>query len=66
MASEWDFVSSSEIIFSLGDFNGHMGKDAEGFEGAHRENGTGKEMQEEEDFWNSVTKKAVRGKHIVI
>ena len=33
MASEWDVGSSSEIIVSLGDFNGHVRKCAEGFEG---------------------------------
>ena len=37
MASEWDLGSSSEIIVSLGDFNGHVGKCAEGFEGVHGE-----------------------------
>ena len=42
MASEWDLVSSSEIIVSLGDFNGHLGKCAEGFEGVHGRNGVGK------------------------
>ena len=35
MGSEWDLGTSSEIIVSLGDFNGHVGKYAEGFEGAH-------------------------------
>ena len=35
MASEWEFGSSSEIIVSLGYFNGHVGKCAEGFEGVH-------------------------------
>ena len=35
MGSEWDLGSSSEIIVSLGDFNGHVGKYAEGFEGVH-------------------------------
>ena len=42
MGSEWDLGSSSEIIVSLGDFNGHLGKCAEGFEGVHGENGVGK------------------------
>ena len=42
MGSEWDLGSSSEIIVSLGDFNGHVGKYAEGFEGVHRGNGVGK------------------------
>ena len=35
MGSEWNFGSSSEIIVSLEDFNGHVGKCAEGFKGVH-------------------------------
>ena len=33
--SEWDLGSSSDIIVSLGNFNGNVGKYAEGFEGVH-------------------------------
>ena len=46
MGSEWDLRSSSKIIVSLGDFNGHVGKYAEGFEGVHGENGVGKRNAE--------------------
>ena len=46
MGSEWDLGSSSEIIVSLGDFNGHVGKYAEGFEGVHGGNGVGKRNAE--------------------
>ena len=49
MGSEWDLGSSSEIIVSLEDFNGHLGKYAEDFEGVHRKMVLGKEMQREED-----------------
>ena len=35
MGSEWDLGSSSEIIVSFEDFNGHAEKCAEGFEGVH-------------------------------
>ena len=45
MASELDLESSSETIVSLGDFNGHVRKCAEGFEGVHGGNGIGKKMQ---------------------
>ena len=38
--------SSSEIIVSLGDFNGHVGKYAEVFEGVHGGNGVGKRNAE--------------------
>ena len=33
MASEWDLENSSEMIVSMGDFNEHLGKCADGFEG---------------------------------
>ena len=56
MASEWDFASSSEIIVSLGDFNGHVGKCAEGFEVVHGGNGIGKINAE--DCWSFVSKES--------
>ena len=46
MGNEWDFGSSSEIIVSLGDFDGHVGKCAEGFEGLHGGNSIGKRNAE--------------------
>ena len=58
MASEWDFESCSEIIVSLGDFNGPVRKCAEGFEGVHGRMVLGKEMQKEEDCWSSVMKES--------
>ena len=42
MESEWDLGNSSEITFALGDFNGHVGRYVEGFEGVHGGNGIGK------------------------
>ena len=45
--SKRDFRSSSEIIVSLGDFNGHVGKCAEGFEGVYKWNGIGETNAEE-------------------
>ena len=47
MARKWDLGSSSEIIVSLGDFNKHVGKSAESFEGVHGENDIGKGNAEE-------------------
>ena len=65
MGSEWDLGSSSEIIVYLGDFNGHVGKYAEGFEGVHGGNGVGK-RNAEEDCWSFVMgERAVRGKYLV-
>ena len=58
MGSEWDLGSSSEIIVSLGDFNGHVGKYAEGFEGVHGEMVLGKEMQTEEYCWSFVMRES--------
>ena len=46
MACEWDFESSVEIIVCLGNFNGHVGKCAEGFEGVGGGNGIGKRNAE--------------------
>ena len=37
VGSEWDLGSSSEIMISLGNFNGHLGKCAEVFEDVHGE-----------------------------
>ena len=54
MASKLDFGSSSEIIVTLGDFNRHVGKCAQGFEGVYGENGIGKIQKE--DCWSSVMK----------
>ena len=46
MGNEWDLGSSSKIIISLEDFNGHVGKCAEGFEGVHGGNDVGKRNAE--------------------
>ena len=46
MASEWELGSSSEIIVFFLDFNGHVGKCAESFEGVHGRNGIGKRKAE--------------------
>ena len=58
MTSKCDFGSSSEIIVSLGDFNAHVGKYDEGFEGVHGELVLGKEMQKEEDCWSFVMRES--------
>ena len=49
MGSEWDLGSSCEIIVSLEDVNGHVGKYAKDFEGVHGGMVLEKEMQKEED-----------------
>jgi len=42
MVSEWDLSTAKEFVLGLGDFNGHVGKWTEGFEGVHGGNGVGK------------------------
>ena len=50
---EWQVSGTREVlelaIIPLGNFNGHVGKCAEGFEGVHERNGIGKKMQKEGD-----------------
>ena len=35
MAREWSMANANEMVLGLGDFNGHVGKCAKGFEGIH-------------------------------
>ena len=42
MAREWSMANANEMVLGLGDFNGHKGKCAEGFEGIHGGYGIGK------------------------
>jgi len=46
MAGEWNVGGAKEIVIGLGDFNGHIGKEADGFEGVHGGNGIGKRNME--------------------
>ena len=39
--SEWDLQNVGELVLSMGDFNGHIGKWIDGFEGVHEGNGIG-------------------------
>ena len=41
LASEWDLGGIGEMVIGLGDFNGHVGKRIDGFEGIHGGNGIG-------------------------
>ena len=76
MGSEWDLGSSSEIIVSLGDFNGHVGKYADGFEGVHGGNGVGKrnaegrsllEFCDESCAWQILgLKRQTKGKSLIV
>ena len=46
MAREWSMANANELVLRLGDFNGHVGKCAEGFEGIHGGYGIGKRNAE--------------------
>ena len=46
MAREWSVANENELVLGLGDFNDHVGKSAEGFEGIHGGNGIGKRNAE--------------------
>ena len=67
LASERDLQSSSVIIVSLDDFNGHVGKCAEGFEGVHWENGIGKRNAEGRRLLEFCDeRRAVHSKHLIL
>ena len=55
MAGEYELPNPCEVVFGLGDFNGHVGKEIEGFEGIHEGNGV-REMRKEECYKSFVTK----------
>ena len=42
LAGKYELQNPSEVVFGLGDLNGHVGEEIEGFEGVHGGNGTGK------------------------
>ena len=42
MARKWSMANANELVLGLGEFNGHVGKCAEGFEGVHGGYGIGK------------------------
>ena len=46
MAYEWSICNKNELVFGLGDFNGHIGKNIDGFEGVHGGNGFGERNSE--------------------
>ena len=41
LRSEWDLHSVGELVLGKGDFNEHVGKRIEGYEGVHEGNGIG-------------------------
>ena len=58
MASEWDLQNPSEVVLGLGDFNGHVGRLIDGFEGCMVGMELAKEMLREEDYSSFVMKRS--------
>ena len=46
LAEEWEVSKENELVLGLGDFNGHVGKSSQGFEGVHGGNGIGERNAE--------------------
>ena len=46
LAGEYELQNPSRVVFGLGDFNGHVGEEIEGFEGVHSGNGIGQRNAE--------------------
>ena len=46
ISHEWSMGNADEMVLGLGDFNGHVGKYADGFEGIHGGYGIGKRNSE--------------------
>ena len=46
LAGEYELQNPSEVVFGLGDFNGRVGEEIEGFEGVHGGNGIGQKNAE--------------------
>ena len=55
MAGEWDLQNPEEVVLGMRDFNGHVGRRIDGFDGVH---GIGKEMLREEDYLSFATKRS--------
>ena len=71
LRSEWDLRSVGELVLGMGDFNGHVGKRIEGYEGVHGENGIGEsnvegkmllEFCDEKELQTHGSEKGRRGK----
>ena len=58
MASEWDLQNPSKVVLGMGNFNGHVGRQIDGFEGVHGGYGIGKENVEERRLLSFATKRS--------
>ena len=57
MCTEWDLRGNDELVLGMGDFNGHVGKNIDGFEGVHGRNGIGERNAEGRRLLEFVTKR---------
>ena len=58
MASEWDLKNPGKVFLSMGDFNGHVGRRINNFEGADGGYEISKKNVEEEDYLSFVMKRS--------
>ena len=58
MAREWDLRNPSKVVLSMGDFNGHVGRRIDGFEGVHGSVKLAEEMLSEENYSSFVMKRS--------
>ena len=47
LRGEWDIHSVGDLVMCLGDFNGHVGRHIDGFDGVHRRYGLSQKNLEE-------------------
>ena len=65
MAREWSMANANEMVLGLGDFNDHVGKCAEGFEGIHGGYGIGKRNVEGRMLLNFCVQRVECCKYVV-
>ena len=65
MVCEWSMANANEMVLGLGNFNGHVGKCAEGFEGIHGGCGIGKRNVERRMLLFLRSKRFVCCKYVV-
>uniref|UniRef100_A0A0L8FZ88 Endonuclease/exonuclease/phosphatase domain-containing protein n=1 Tax=Octopus bimaculoides TaxID=37653 RepID=A0A0L8FZ88_OCTBM len=65
MANEWDLHKVDELVLGMGDFNGHVGKWIQGFEGVHGGNGIGERNLEGRMLLEFRDERVVCGEHVV-
>ena len=58
MASEWDLQNSSKVVLGPENFNGHVGRRIDSFEGVRGGYGIGKRNVEGKDYSSFVMKKS--------